>query len=88
MPGSAAITGYRGFDGSGALSIVTSGGLAPSTDPSSGRYGREVSTTASCHVVSNNGGAINEFAIRSDGSLSPISSITGLPTSISGALTR
>jgi 6-phosphogluconolactonase (cycloisomerase 2 family) len=83
--GSSALTGYS-LRLPGTLSLLNANGRTASTDP------HPIDMAVSfddrfLYVVSNNGGAIDEFAIKSDGTLWPLGSITGLPTSISGAVT-
>ncbi len=85
--GSASITGYK-IDSSGNLSP-----LNPSTGQAAMTDAHPIDMATSyrdryLYVVSNSGGAIDEFTIMEDGGLLPIAKIKGLPKSISGAVAR
>jgi 6-phosphogluconolactonase (cycloisomerase 2 family) len=85
--GSASITGYN-IDSSGNLNPLNAfTGQAAVTDA------HPIDMAVSyrdryLYVVSNTGGAIDEFTIEEDGGLVPIAKIKGLPKSISGAVAR
>jgi 6-phosphogluconolactonase (cycloisomerase 2 family) len=84
--GSNAITAFR-INYLGGLSLINPNGLAAATSP------HPVDMAPSkdnqyLYALSNVGGAIDEFVIGADGSLTPIGTVYGLPTTSSGLVTN
>ena len=84
--GSALITGFLVSE-SGKLTRLEASGDTAGTDPHPIDMAVSVNDKF-LYLVSNNGGALDEFMISGNGSLKPLESITGLPTSISGAVSN
>ena len=84
--GSNAITGFRILH-TGAIQPLSSNGLTASTDP----HPIDMASSKNdeyLYVLSNMGGAIDEYEIQLDGTLTRIGSVIGLPNSISGIVTK